>query len=345
MPNSAVVTSDASSQGTAVVSKRKPPIFVVGCHRSGTSFLYHCLLSSGNFVLYRSDSGIWERLIPLYGDPAGRRNREKMVAAWLKSKLFRRTGLEPKQVADRLLADCRTGGEFLSIVMQEMARVQQVERWAAWDPDNTFYMPTIKREIPDALFIHIIRDGRDVATVLDKKGWIKPYPWDKRRSLLVAGVFWGWMVQKGREYGAMMKKDYLEVRYEDLAMRTDETLQRIGAFIGHDMNYERILQTGVGAVSDPNSTFGAEVHDRRFNPVGRWKEKLSGEQITALEEVIGDQLKELDYPLTKVDLTRERPLGAKSFRTAYLAYFNSKLWLKSNTPFGRFASTEPLELA
>jgi len=344
MPNSELMTRDASPQTTGLVPARKPPVFVVGCHRSGTSFLYHCLLSSGNFAIYRSNSGVWERLLPLYGDPAVRQNRERMVEAWLRSKLFRRTNLDARQVAERLLTECRTGGDFLTIVMEEMARVQQVERWAAWDPDNAFYMPMIKREIPDALFIHIIRDGRDVATVLDKKGWIKPFPWDKRKSLLVAGVFWDWMVQKGRNNGATMKKDYLEVRYEDLAVRTAETLQKIGAFIGHEMNYDRIRQTAVGTLSDPNSTFKSEFDEGRFNPVGRWKERLSTGHIAALEEVIGEQLVALDYRAAAPMAKHGAGLGTKSFRAAYLAYFNSKLWLKTKTPFGRFACAEPLEL-
>lgn len=324
---------------------RKPPVFVVGCHRSGTSFLYHCLLSSGDFVVYRSDSGIWERLLPIFGDPAVLTNRKKMIAAWLRSKLFRRSGLEAEKISTRLLAEGKTGGDFLRVVMEEMGRLQNANRWASWDPDNTFYMPIIKREIPDAQFIHIIRDGRDIATVLDTKGWIKPFPWDRKKSLLVAGIFWEFMVAEGRKYGAMMKDSYLEVRYEDLAMRTPETLAKIGAFIGHDMSHERILQSGVGAVSDPNSTFKSEFNEGHFNPVGRWKQKLSPENVAALEQVIGGLLGELDYPLAYPGQAPLSRLDASSLRTLYLSYFRSKQWLKSNTPLGRFASAEPLELA
>lgn len=336
-----VLTNDASLEGSGI--KKKRPVFVLGCHRSGTSFLYHCLLSSGGFAKYRSVTGIWDRLIPLCGDPAIASNREKMLKLWLRSKLFRRTGLDAKMIGARIRAECRSGGDFLRIAMEEMARSEGVERWAVWDPDNILHLMQIKKEIPDALFLHIIRDGRDIATVLANKGWIKPFPWHKQKSLLVCGVFWEWNIRKGREFGQMLKDSYMEVRYEDLATRTPETLEKIGAFIGYDLNYERILRSGVGVVSDPNSTFKAEFHEGRFNPVGRWKEKLSSEQVATLEDIIGDTLSEFNYPLTKSG-RRRNPVGAKAFRAAYLAYFNGKLWLKSKTPLGRFASIAPLEL-
>jgi len=52
--------------------------------------------------------------------------------------------------------------------MDEIARSQGLCRWALWGPDNLLCMDSIKSELPDALFIHIIRDGRDVALSLDR---------------------------------------------------------------------------------------------------------------------------------------------------------------------------------
>lgn len=324
--------------------RKKSPVFVVGCHRSGTSYLYHCLLSAGGFAVYRSDTCVWDRLIPLFGDFAVLKNREKMVNIWLRSKPFRRTGLDANQIAPKIMSECRSGGDFLRIVMEEVARSQNVDRWAAWDPDNTFYMREIKKELPEALFIHIIRDGRDIATVLDKKGWIKPLPWDRKNSLEVAGVFWEFMAMKGRKFGREIKADYTEVRYEDLVSRPQETFAKLGEFIEHDLNYDRVLHTGIGAVADPNSTFKKEYEQGQFNPVGRWKEKLKPEQVASLESVVGSTLKEFDYPLSIEKNGGSSNLYSRFLRTLYLSYFESKLWLKSNTLAGRFASTDPLEL-
>ena len=322
------------------------PVFVVGCHRSGTSYLYHSILSSGDFAVYRSDSGVWDRVVPMFGDLSVLRNRKRMIKVWLRSKLFRRTGLDAELIEAKILAECGNGGDFLRIVMAEMARIQNVSRWAAWGPDNIFYIPRIKRELPDALFIHIIRDGRDVATVLDKKGWIKPLPGDQRNSLLVAGVYWEWMVRRGREHGRMVEPDYIEVRYEDLISRPRETFALLGNFIGHDLDYDRIKQMGIGTVADPNSTFEVEstFQGDQFNPVGRWKKKLSPFQAGELDNVIGSMLDELGYPREAPSSRTTSHLDLAMLRRLYFSYFDSRLWLKSNTPLGRFASKQPLEL-
>ena len=64
----------------------------------------------------------------------------------------------------------------MRIVMGEMARQQGVERWADCTPDHLLYLAEIKKAIPEALVIHILRDGRDVALSLDKQRWIRPFP-------------------------------------------------------------------------------------------------------------------------------------------------------------------------
>ena len=324
------------------VSKR--PVFIVGCHRSGTSFLYHCLLSAGGFAVYRSDTAVWDRLVPLSGDLRHRKNREKLMRFWLRSKPFRRTGLGAELFQGKIVDECRDGGTFLKYVMGEMARAQNVDRWAAWDPDNTFYMRQIKREIPDALFVHIIRDGRDIATVLNQKGWIKPFPWDRARSLMVAGVFWEWMVRTGREYGRELGGDYYEIRYEELIACPHETFAKLGTFLNHDLDYEQILRSGVGVVTSPNSTFRNEFEKGQFKPVGRWKQKLSANEVTALEAVIGELLEELDYPLAGLSGTTNHTVAPAILKQTYFSYFGLKQWLKSNTPLGHFVSTGPLEL-
>ena len=323
---------------------KNAPVFIVGCHRSGTSFLYHSILSSGDFAVYRCETGVWDRLLPLCGDLAKAENRRRMVQVWLRSKLFRRTGLDARQIEEKIRAGCRSGGQFLRIVMEEVARTQHVKRWAAWSPENTFYMAKIKKEIPDALFIHILRDGRDVATVLDKKAWVKPFPWDRKNSLLAAGAYWSWMVRAGIRGGQTVWPDYMEVRYEDLIGQPRETLARIGGFIGHDLDYDRVQSCGIGTVTHPNSTFGEEMREGQFCPVGRWERALSISQVKRLEHLIGPMLDELGYPRAAPHRYSGASIDLALRGALYSKYFGAKLWLKSNTLAGRLASKQPLEL-
>ena len=78
-----------------------------------------------------------------------------------------------------MLEDCRNAGDFLRIVMEAIARKQGVDRWAESTPLHLLYLPLIKKLIPEALVVHIIRDGRDVTASLYRIGWIRPLPWDR----------------------------------------------------------------------------------------------------------------------------------------------------------------------
>ena len=166
------------------VSDRKTaPVFVLGYPRSGTTVLYHMLLSAGNFAVYRAESNVFNQLVPRFRGMRSSADRKELLDVWLRSKLFRVSGLDAREISARIMRDCRSGGDFLRILMQETARQQAVARWADCTPEHILYMEQIKREIPDALFIHIIRDGRDVALSYAKQGWSFPLPWDRHDRL------------------------------------------------------------------------------------------------------------------------------------------------------------------
>src|SRR5438445_5502651 len=55
-------------------SRGKAPVFVLGCGRSGTTLLYHMLLSSGNFAIYRTESNVINLLEPRFGDLRDRKS-------------------------------------------------------------------------------------------------------------------------------------------------------------------------------------------------------------------------------------------------------------------------------
>ena len=72
------------------------PVFVVGCPRSGTTLLYHMLLSAGNFAVYRAESQVFNILEPGFGDLKNSRHRRAMLTAWYNSPLFTKTALRKK---------------------------------------------------------------------------------------------------------------------------------------------------------------------------------------------------------------------------------------------------------
>ena len=305
------------------------PVFVIGCSRSGTTLLYHMLLSSGNFAVYRMESQILTLFEPRFRPLSKPRNKRKMLDAWYSTRLYQRSGLEPAELEPRIMSECQNGGDFLRILMEEMCRKQGVQRWAETTPEHLLYIRRIKETIPNALVIHVIRDGRDVALSWEKLSQIRRFPWDRRRAAMAAGIYWEWIVNKGRQAGRTLGADYVEVRYEDLVQTPAEVLKSLESFVDHDLDYDRITEVGIGSVSKPNTAFNGEER----SPIGRWKTDLSSSELAVLETLTGDTLDNLGY---ERNTRASRSLDLASMRASYRAYFESKQYLKTRTPLGKW---------
>ncbi|MGO8986438.1 MAG: sulfotransferase family protein [Terriglobales bacterium] len=326
--------------------RKNCPVFVMGCHRSGTNLLYDMLLSAGGFAMYRGLLPVYETLIPRFGSMKNRRNREKLLRTWLRSKGFRRTGLEAEPLSSRILDECQNGGDFIRIVMDSVAASQGSQRWVLYDPDNVLHIERLKACIPNALFLHIIRDGRDIALSLKKMGGFRPLPWDRgeSRSLVATSLYWEWMVRNGREHGSRFPSDYMEVHYEELITNPHETLRRLGGFLDHDLDYDRIQRAGLGRLSETNSSFREEAGKEKINPLGRWKKRLSGTDVAAIEAAVGECLEQNGYTLSLPEAERKPGKRDWARRAIYKNYLETKLWLKLNTLAGRLANLSVLQL-
>ena len=326
-----------SGPGSALSQRAQAPVFVLGCERSGTTFLYHTLLSAGGFAVYHAESNAFNLLGLLFGNLARRANRRKLLDHFFRSKLFARTGLEPREIEERVMEECRNAGDFLRIVMGTVARKQGVQRWADCTPAHLLFLPSIKKTIPDALVVHIIRDGRDVTASLRRIGWIRPLPWDRSRPILPPALFWRWQVSKGRRYGRQMGGDYMEVHYEDLVRNPRETLARIGQFIAQDLDYDRVQQVALGSVHNPNSSFRGDGKETEANTVGRWKRMFTPPELRDVESSIGSLLVDTGYTLETPPADLRPSLVVRFMTFLYPRYFDFKLWLKSDTPLARIA--------
>jgi hypothetical protein len=235
--------------------------------------------------------------------------------------------------------------------MDSVAEQQNASRWAVYDPDNVLHCERVKKDIPNALFVHIIRDGRDIALSLKKMGGFAPLPWDRAEtnSLVATALYWKWMVRRGRAAGRLFPADYIEVRYEDLITNPRETLSTLGRFIDHDLDYDQIQRAALGRLSETNSSFREEERKEEIHPLGRWKERLSAASVAAIEATVGDCLEENGYPLSLPATERRASLRLSPrlsmMRSMYPAFLGGKLWLKLHTPVGRFANISALELA
>ena len=316
----------------SISARSRMPVFVVGSPRSGTTLVYDMLLSAGGFAIYLGESSIFNVVAPRFGDLGVRKNREKMWHAWLGSKLFRASGIDPQRVETKILDNCRNAGDFLRTIMEEIARNQNALRWAGNTPEEILYLPLIKRTIPDALVIHVIRDGRDVALSLSRKRYIKPFPWKKREDAIGAAIYWEWILKKGRTVGRTLGSDYMEIRFEQLVSDPPSTLNNLSSFLGHELDYDRIQRTALGSVSKPNTSFKTQS-PQEFNPVERWKKDLAAHELAKIEGLIGETLTELGYRLASPE-TRHSGLGLVGKKFVYQSFFEAKLWAKNSAVIG-----------
>lgn len=105
-------------------------------------------------------------------------------------------------------------------------------RWGDKTPLYCLELNKIRQVLPEAHFIHIIRDGRDTALSL-RRMWFSP-GWE----IETQAAYWRNSVLSARRAG-LGYSDYMEVRYEDLILSTREALERICAFV--DLSYEDVM--------------------------------------------------------------------------------------------------------
>jgi hypothetical protein len=131
---------------------------------------------------------------------------------------------------------------------------RQTQRWG-WKLSETAYvLPLVDYLFPKARYLHLIRDGRDIAfsdhVPPFNTFWQKIYTnaagmrywhglWFGRMSKLAYRIdplpynvqHWINSVTVGQHFGAMLRERYMETRYEDLCLRFDVEALRILSFI------------------------------------------------------------------------------------------------------------------
>ena len=166
-------------------------------------------------------------------------------------------------------------------------------------PGYSAHVRTIKHFLPRARFIHIIRDGRDVAaSTIAVHGKMGFGPGTVRG----AAAKWKRFLLAARE-AAEFAPDYLEIRYEEFLEGRTDTYARALDFCGLPATPEWIAETieantfekmkERGASPDPRTQLSEKRYHR--GTAGGWREDLSAQDRYEFDRVAGDLLCELGY--------------------------------------------------
>ena len=181
-----------------------PPIFVIGSPRSGTTLL-RLLLDSHPRISCGEETHFLRDLEAIVG------RDWPLVASY---------GL-PR---DWWLARIRgLYGDFQAEVLARSGKA----RWAEKDPTYTLHLAFIEELFPDALFVHLLRDGHDVVASFRDR-------WGYRSAARAARTEWARYVERrhGRSAGAWTRERFLELRYERLVADPEAEARRLFDFLG-----------------------------------------------------------------------------------------------------------------
>lgn len=287
--------------------KRRPPVpFVVGVGRSGTTLLRLMLDAHPDLAVPPETSFIPDLIAAARTDGATADDLAEVLTSHRRWGDF---GLEIDELTARWrsLPALKPGG-VVRAFYELYAEQRQKPRWGDKTPGYTRHIRRISKVLPEARFIHLIRDGRDVANSRVNTLALKPVPIEDVADR------WQRRLTKARRQGAKVDH-YLELRYERLVAEPEATLRQICEFIElpwdeamlsyHEHSGERLaeLDRDIPAM-DGRLPRSAEsrlaLHQRTTKPpdtssIGKWRAGLSAEDVAAFEDVAGELLEELGY--------------------------------------------------
>jgi hypothetical protein len=288
------------------------PVFIMGCPRSGTTFLSHCI---GALDGYREFVGVLAppRLMHLVASTGCSQTQERLMLcirdifwqAFWRSEFFRKQKLvhflDGKVHWRKLFSPPSLSG--LTFCYKE--------------PFLCFAAKEFAEHFPSARFIHIIRDGRDNADsmcrtygdALSEKVltsqvlslnkvseigffkthsgfnhpyWVAEHDWQDFRQMTQYGryiMLWREMTERAMLLRALPAHRYLEVRYEEVVNDPIAEGLRIRDFLGASSgsSYSKILKTAF------------------FSSVGISKTNQSSRMLCEAAEVAGPLLSALGY--------------------------------------------------
>jgi hypothetical protein len=185
-------------------------------------------------------------------------------------------------------------------------------RWGDKTPSYRGHMRLIQEALPEAHFIHLIRDGRDVA--LSYRGlWFGPGD-----DIEAQAKFWVREIS-GARAAARDLRHYMEVRYETLVAEPEATLRGLCAYLSlpyhpsmldyHQTASSRLSEIKQRLVDQRRTADGERssnvehflsIHDRvgdrpDSGRAGRWRMEMAVDEQRRYEAIAGKLLHELNY--------------------------------------------------
>ena len=153
------------------------PFFIVGSGRSGSTLL-RLILSAHPRICIPPETWFLLELVDRFPQdrPLEAEELQAVVDAMTSHYRWPDLGLDRAVLEERLArANRPTLGDAAAAVYDELASREGKPRWGDKTPPYVRIVPQLARLFPGARFLHLLRDGRDVALSFRKTGWHGPW--------------------------------------------------------------------------------------------------------------------------------------------------------------------------
>lgn len=278
------------------MSDNSTPFFIVGSQRSGTTMLRLMLNQHSRLCVPFESAFIPEfsKRLKEFGDLTRQENMAQLLTAICHNPFVEKGNLVPDPGAV-LAKNPQSYPAVINAIFTELALRHRKPRWGDKTPGYEQEINLLWSLFPGCRFIHLIRDGRDVALSLRSLSW-------GSRDLIQSARDWAWKVMLGRKMGSMIPGHYLEVHYETLVTQPAESLAKICEFLDEPFEEEMLgYHHSAEAFMPPDSLRWHQSSVSTPDPakVGLWRTAMSPADQFVFERVAGEALELFGY---------ERPL-------------------------------------
>lgn len=292
-------------------------LFVVGCSRGGTTVTQRLIAERFNlltlpetrfFVSLVGDTDA--RMFPHTQRPMG---LLQALRTDLRIRLGLSSGLEWRN-ADMIAAPRRRKWSPISTIaadfqtgMDQLAAAAGAAGWLEKTPMHVHYTKDIARHLPEAWFIHVIRDAKDnIASIWDAAQKYDD-PWPIVYDRLERAVD-NWNASIADSAAMVGQPRHLFVRYSSLTSDPDRVLDQIAAQIGQTAPPQEAPQPGpavpsdAGLTSERDQAWKGDAVSGAIKPArSKWDQALTPEEQTRAMALIAQMPEPLETAMHRFD--------------------------------------------
>jgi hypothetical protein len=309
-----------------------PAVLVLGVRRSGTTLL-RVMLDRHSQLAVPDESYFVPQLADRHRGPV---DVQDFLDDLARLPTLREWGVQIEDVKPRL-SDGMPPGEAIAAVYEAYAAARGKKRWGDKTPMYMQHLPMLEGLFPTAVYVHLVRDGRDCAlSFLQMPEGVVTRSWAHPRTAAEFACQWRAEVRAARELGRRVGGRHLEVRYEQLVEAPERTLEQICEHVG--LRYEPSMLEYAGTVD-----LSAKPHQQSLGKpptpgLRDWRSDMSTADVAAFESVAGDLLAELGYGATRQPTAAGRlrrleyAARVRAWNAAGAAVRRSPLWRRRHPP-------------